>query len=238
MGTSPPCVICPLSEIGFCGALLGKSFQQSLLHQNSDWQEHHRFRANERIIIRHDVSEYVYVLCDGWAFRFFQLPDGRKQILRFLLPGDLFAAITVFEKKLHFSVQALTDVRISRFKRTEMQARLAVKPAILKEARRVCVVETHDADELSTALGTRSAEGRIAYLLFHLTSRLMACGVIREHRYRFPLRQQHIAEAVGLTTVHVSRVIGIFRKRRLIELSGGVLEVLAPAELERIGSIK
>jgi CRP-like cAMP-binding protein len=157
--------------------------------------------------------------------------------LRFLLPGDLFAAITVFEESRYSSVEALTDVRISRFKRTEVMARLAVKPAILASARSLCVVETNEADELSTVLGTRSAEERVAYLLNHLTNRLRARSVIRERRYRFPLRQQHIAEAVGLSTVHVSRVMGVLRKRGLIELSEGVLEVFDPTGLERIGAI-
>ena len=196
------------------------------------------FRANESIVNPVDVFDYVYVLCDGWAFRFFQRPDGRKQILRFLLPGDLFAPLTVFEEAPHFSVQALTDVRISRFNRTEVQARLSVAPAVLKVTINVCVRETKDADELSAALGIGSAEERIAYLLCHLTNRLAAQGIIRDRRYRFPLRQKHIAEAVGLTKVHVSRVMRSFHERRLIQLSGGILEVLNPTELERIGSFK
>jgi CRP-like cAMP-binding protein len=238
MEKSSHCVTCPSSEIGFCGALLGKPSEQAAQFRKFDRQDHQMFRANESIVNPHDAFEYVYVLCDGWAFRFFQRPGGRRQILRFLLPGDLFAPLTVFEETPHFSVQALTDVRISRFDRTEVQARLSVVPAILKVAINVCVGETKDADELSTALGIGSAEERIAYLLCHLTSRLAAHNVIRDHRYRFPLRQKHIAEAVGLTTVHVSRVMSSFHERRLIRLSGGILEVLNPTEFERIGSFR
>ena len=92
-------------------------------------------------------------------------------------------------------------------------------------------------EELAFVLGQRSAEERIAHLFLHLMRRIAARNVIRDHRYRLPLRQQHIADAVGLTPVHVSRVIGAFRDRGLIELSGGVLQVLDPAELERIGSL-
>jgi CRP-like cAMP-binding protein len=63
-------------------------------------------------------------------------------------------------------------------------------------------------------------------------------NVIRDQRYPFPLRQQHIADAVGLTSVHVSRVLGLFRDRRLLALSEGVLTVFNPSELERIGSLR
>jgi len=61
--------------------------------------------------------------------------------------------------------------------------------------------------------------------------------VIREQRYPFPLRQQHIADAVGLTPVHVSRVLSLFRERGLVVLSDGVLQVFNLPELERIGSL-
>jgi CRP/FNR family transcriptional regulator len=237
MIASMRCASCSLRDLGFCGALLGKPSQQPPTQHNYKGQDHRKFSPNENVVARHDVSEFVYVLCEGWAFRFLQPSNDRRQILRFLLPGDLFSALTVFEEKLYFSVQALTGVLISRFKRAEVLARLAVNPAILNAARSICVVEANDADELSTCLGTRSAEQRIAYLLFHLTNRMVARRLVRDHRYRFPLRQQHIAEAVGLSTVHVSRVMSIFRKRRLVELSEGVLEILEPAELQRIGAI-
>jgi len=68
--------------------------------------------------------------------------------------------------------------------------------------------------------------------------RIAARNVIREQRYPFPLRQQHIADAVGLTSVHVSRIFGLFRDRRIVTLSEGVLQVFNLPELERIGSLQ
>ncbi len=61
--------------------------------------------------------------------------------------------------------------------------------------------------------------------------------VIRENRYPLPLRQQHIAEAVGLTAVHVSRILGTLRERGILDLSNGVLEVLNMRELQRLCSL-
>lgn len=231
-----PCVTCPNRKFGFCGALLHSS-EETPFQQKPNWQHYRAARSGEQIIVRNQVSEDVFVLCDGWAFRFFQLSNGRRQILNFLLPGDLFSTVAVFEERPNFSAQALTEARLSGFRRSEVQARCANDPRMITALAESCAAETDSADGLMTALGQRSAEERIAYLFLHLMQRIAARSVIREQRYRLPLRQQHIADAVGLTSVHVSRVIGLFRDQGLIEFSSGVLQVLNLPELKRIGSL-
>ncbi len=235
MQTASPCVTCPHRDLGFCGALMEKRFEQS--HQGANWQHHQTVPAGKQIVTRNQVSEDVFVLCGGWGFRFFQLPDGRRQILNFLLPGDLFSVTSVFEPRFRFSVTALTEVQISGMRRAEVQARLAINPGILTALGAACSAESEAADKSLTALGQYSAEERIAHLLLHLMRRIAALSVIREQRYPFPLRQQHIAAAVGLTSVHVSRVLSHFRERGVAELSEGVLRVSSLADLERIGSL-
>lgn len=237
MQTASPCVNCPHLDQGFCGALLEKRFEESLSPQAADWQHHRIVPAGKQIAARNQLSDDVFVLCGGWGFRFFQLPDGSRQILNFLLPGDLFSATSVFEERFHFSVKALTVIQISGLRRAEVLARLTINPDILTALASSCVTETRAADEMQTALGQRSAEERIAYLFLHLMQRIAARSVIRDQRYPFPLRQQIIADAVGLTAVHVNRVLSLFRERGLVELSDGVLKVFNLPELERIGSL-
>jgi CRP/FNR family transcriptional regulator len=237
MQTATPCVTCPNRDLGFCGALLGKLSEESRLCEATNWQHHRTAPAGMQIATQNRLSEDIFVLCGGWAFRFFQLPDGRRQILNFLLPGDLFSVTSVFEERFHFSVKALTEIQISGMRRAEVQGRLAINPGILTAVASSCVTETRAADEMQTALGHRSAEERIAYLFLHLMQRIAARSVIREQRYPFPLRQQVIADAVGLTAVHVNRVLSLFRERDLVELSDGILKVFNLPELERIGSL-
>jgi CRP/FNR family transcriptional regulator len=237
MQTTSPCVACPYHDLGFCGALLEKPFENSYSRQRANWQHYRTVAAGQRIVTRNHVSEDVFVLCSGWGFRFFQLSSGSRQILNFLLPGDLFSATSVFEQRLQFSVKALTAVQISGMRRAEIQARLVANPVILTAMANCYVAEAAAADEMLTALGQRSAEERIAYLFLHLMKRITARSAIREQRYPFPLRQQVIADAVGLTSVHVSRVLSLFRERGIVELSEGVLRVSNLAELERIGSL-
>jgi CRP-like cAMP-binding protein len=205
--------------------------------QDANWQHFRTVPAGTLIAPRNQLSEDVFVLCSGWGFQFFQLQNGRRQILNFILPGNHFSATLVFKERFHFSVKALTEVQISGLQRAEIQSRLAANPGVLRALAKSLIDEAAAADEMRVALGQRSAEERIAYLFLHLMQRLAARSMFREQRYPFPLRQQHIADAVGLTPVHVSRVLSLFRARGIVELSEGVLRVSNLAELERIGSL-
>jgi CRP/FNR family transcriptional regulator len=237
MQIASPCVTCPHRDLGFCGTLLQKGFEESRSHHGADWQHHRTIPAGKQIATRNQVSEDVFLLCGGWGFRFFQLPDGRRQILNFLLPGDLFSVASVFQERFHYSVKALTEIQISAMRRAEIRARLAINPDILTALANSGIAEVEAADGMQIVLGQYSAEERIAYLLLHLTRRIAARSVIREQRYPFPLRRQHIADADGLTPVHVSRVFSLFRDRGIVELSEGVLQVFNLPELEHIGSL-
>lgn len=231
-----PCVTCPNRKAGFCGALLGTDDGAECALQPS-WQHYRGARAGEQVLVSNRETDNVLMLCSGWAFRFMQATNGRRQIINFLLPGDLVSVAAMFENPPRASAQAITEIRLSLFQRSEVLSRLSSNPFFSEVVSDLWLKQVTTVEELVFVLGQRSAEERIAHLFLHLMRRIAARNVIRDHRYRLPLRQQHIADAVGLTPVHVSRVIGAFRDRGLIELSGGVLQVLDPAELERIGSL-
>ena len=236
MKSVSPCAACPRFGLGFCDAVLGKASEPAP-EKNEAWQHHRIVPAGKHIVARNQSSPDVFVLCGGWGFRFLQLADGRRQILGFLLPGDLFSVASVFEERAHFSVKALTAVQISAMRRSEIQLRMLDNPEIVMALAKTCVAETESSDQMITELGQCSAEERIAFLLLNLMKRISARNVIREQQYPFPLRQQHIADAVGLTSVHVSRILGTFRDRGIVELSNGVLKVADLNELKHLGSL-
>lgn len=231
------CVTCPNRQSGLCGKLLGSSPEEVAPAPKQGWQRFFAARPGQQIAARNQISGDIFVVCTGWAFRYFQLADGRRQILQFLLPGDIFSTITIFDETFHFSVKALTEVQISGFARSKIHEMCATDSGVRWAVAKSCIDECQDATELATALGQFSAEERIAHLLLQLMSRVAARSVIRDGRYSLPLRQQHIADAVGLTPVHVSRVFSAFRDRGVLALSDGVLQVFNASELERIGSV-
>lgn len=237
MNQVSPCPTCPRSNVGFCGAILG-NLKTTGSSETSAWQYHFVIPASKQVLTSHEATPDIYVLCHGWAFRFLQLPDGRRQILHFLLPGDLFSISSIFQDRVHFAVKALTAIQVSAMKRAEVQSRIMLNVSTaLPVIGRCCSAQSEGSERQIATLGLCSGEERIAYLFLHLMKRIAERSVIREDRYPFPLRQQHIADAVGLTAVHVSRILGTFRERGIVDLSNGVLEILNMRELQRLSSL-
>ncbi len=229
------CVACPQSNSGFCGALFSACAVNSSVKKLNP-----RFstvRGGQRILHQPRSNDDVLILCTGWAYRYHQLADDGRQILRFLLPGDLFSPAAIFSEELRFSVNALTDVQVSRMTHSEIRKKCLADEAVMLAVFNSVTDNGRDAYSLLTAIGRRSADARIAYLLLSLMRRIASRSVIADHRYPFPLRQQHIADAVGLTPVHVSRVLAQLRDRGILTLAEGILQVADLSELERIGSL-
>jgi CRP-like cAMP-binding protein len=233
-----PCQTCRVREAGLCGSLLRGQGSPSEAEYGRLQQEFHRSLPRRNIYDAGRATDDVFVICSGWAFRFAQLPDGRRQTLSILLPGDVVSGVSLFARKLGYSVQALTKVSYCRFSRSEILNSLTTRPEVLESLTSICLVEKERADEAITDLGRRSASERISRFILQLMDRLAARGMVKDQSFEFPLRQQHIADAVGLTTVHVSRVIGAFRQSGLVEIGGGRLTIGDLAELRRAADVK
>jgi CRP-like cAMP-binding protein len=191
-------------------------------------------RRRQAIYRAGEILEGIPVVCDGWASRVCRLSDGRRQILSFILPGNLVSTNAVFMQSLNFFVEAITPVRYSFYDRADFNRRLSSAPSLITTLVGACLLEKEEADQLATNLGRRPAEERIARLFLHLRGRLEMRGLVRNQSFSMPLRQQHIADATGLTPVHVNRVIGSLRNKGLIEMAGGVLTICDLAGLRRL----
>lgn len=213
----------------------GKRLQQ---HQLSFTPVRQTIRPRRNIYIRGEPTDQTYIVCEGWACRVARLFDGRRQILSLLLPGDLFSATSSFQQSMDFYVEAVTEVRYAAIKNTELRAKLAEDPALLESFMELCIAEINEAHQRLIDLGQRLAEERIALLILQLMDRLDARGMVHDQSFEFPLRQLQIADAVGLTPVHVSRVMSMLRHSGLIESQNGVLRILDLPKLRRIGGMR
>lgn len=221
--------ICTICSSGLSASADGISHTHSSL-QNS---RHFALPAGECMLVEASAIPEVYVLSDGWAFRFLQLPNGRRQIFNFLLPGDIISGGSIYNELQHSTVKALTGVQVCCRPRSEFEAELTANP--LAAARGTSVHMT--LDEMIIVLGRFPAERRIAYLLLHLMKRVSLRKTARDFRYSIPLRRRHIADAMGLTIEHVSRTLKVFRDHGILDLSQGILTVRNMHELERLGLI-
>jgi CRP-like cAMP-binding protein len=198
----------------------------------------HTFPARRAISHPAEWSESVPVISHGWAMSSLALPDGRRQILSFLLPGDLACTASLFEPVSGRLVEAVTEVTCHSFKRHELKSFLFAHPDLIEMLTRIWIEERKQSDQLAIDLGRRTANERIARLVLNLMERLARRGMVQNQTMEFPLRQHHIADATGLTPVHVSKVLSDFRRRGLVEISDRTLSVHDLAGLRGVSLLR
>jgi CRP-like cAMP-binding protein len=191
----------------------------------------HTVPARRTIFHPKEWSEFVPVICRGWSVSSIALPDGRRQILAFLLPGDAVSMAFLFGPLSGRHVEAVTEVTYRKFKRSHLRALLFENADLFDRISKTWIDERLQADQLALDLGRRTASERIARQILNLAERLARRGMMSGQTMEFPLRQRHIADATGLTPVHVSKVLGEFQRAGLIEISSRSLTILNEAEL-------
>ncbi len=222
LGGARPCLACPAGYPELCRALINPKAEDRDLPQRPIPQDFEIVEPHRNIYLRDKKSEDIYILCDGWAFTFLQTADGRRQVISFLVGGDFFSCDLLFGAGSNLSLRTLTKGLFCRMKRAEVRGRIAASEAALNIIGKICVENGRAKNELLLDLGRRNADERIVHLILTLTERLDRLGLARDGDYPFPLRQRDIADATGLTPVHVGRMIAKFRESRLIELSPAV----------------
>lgn len=233
--SSCSCFACPAYELNLCAAAGKKTGPEAGWHPDAPTLVSSVHTIPARRIICHpkEWSEFVPIICNGWATSSVALPDGRQQILSFLLPGDFVSTVFLLEAMSGRSVEAVTEVTYRKFKRSDIKTNLLLFPDLLEKLVKIWSEERTLADQLALDLGRRTADERIARLLLNLTDKLAKRGMMRGQTTDFPLRQRHIADATGLTPVHVSKVLGEFQRAGLIEISGRLLTIVNESELRR-----
>jgi len=165
-----------------------------------------------------DEHEFLYEITSGWLARSRTAPDGRRQIMIVFLPGEFCGIKSLFMTRQPDAVVALTQATARRIhfrQACELAARdFAVA---LHLARQLALDERH-LHNWTLRLGRANAEERIAALLLELRHRLLLLGHNAGTQYALPLSQEQIADHVGLTTVHVNRVLRRFREMRMVSI--------------------
>ena len=240
--------VAPLAQ-ATCAAC--SAYEHSICQAASAWsqptdasvqvQQSAHIVAARRIVCREqELYDVVPIICEGWAASVVMLSDGSRQILSFLLPGDIVSAALFFDVRPHYLVEAITDVRYRTLKRSEFRGALFKNSGLLEKLSKAWTEETIRADQLIVDLGRRTADERIARLILNLAERLEKRGMIESETVEmdFPLRQHHIADATGLTPVHVSKVLTEFRRGGLINISDRSLTIFDPVGFRRVAQMR
>jgi CRP-like cAMP-binding protein len=207
---------------------------EELVAINEIKSEHFLAPAGTEIIRAGDDSPELYTLYSGWAFRHKTLPDGRRQILNFLLPGDLLGLqAAMFDAALH-GIEALTDVRLCVLPRHKVWALFGQMPGLSFDVAWLGAREESLVDGNLTSVGRRNAAERVAALIVMLYKRANALGLVTDETFAFPLTQQHIADALGMSLVHTNKTLARLRRSGMFTRANGSLKLTNPRLLERV----
>jgi CRP-like cAMP-binding protein len=185
-----------------------------------------RFRAHTEIVAEGDAPRWAFILLDGMACRFRTMSDGRRQILTFIIPGDICGLQSLALKRMDHSIATIVPTSIAVIKRKLLLEAMMQHPRINAALWWSASQDEAIQREHVVALGRRNAHARVAYLLCELVWRYAAAGIGDGRAIRLLMTQSDIADALGLTPVHVNRVIQDFRKERLIVLNRHELRLL------------
>lgn len=165
------------------------------------------------------------LVLDGFVCRYKILPDGKRQIMGFYIPGDIPDLQSLHLKVLDNSIGTLVTSRIALIPHLVLQNLLRRHPNLADLFWRDTLIDAAIFREWMISIGRRTAFQRMAHLLCELRLRLDAVGLTRDKGYNLPVTQNELGDALGLSTVHVNRVLQDLRAEGLIILRGGTLTI-------------
>lgn len=191
------------------------------------------------VLVEQDVvADHALVVFAGFAGRYKRHPSGRRQIVALLSPGDLCDRGALHHEPLDHTVETLSHCQIAWVPRAAYRDLLDRHPAIERAMQRARLAEEATAREWIANLGLRSGLERTAHLLCELHERLRSVGQASEGQFDDPLTPMDMADALGMTSVHVSGVLQILQRDGLIALRGGRLRIVAPDRLRQLAGFE
>lgn len=174
--------------------------------------------ARRDIFSHGDRPERINLVLQGWACRYVTLEDGRRQITALLLPGDSCDLRMYLLRNFDHSVGTLTTVRVAQVRPEDLQETLTKHPALQKAFWMSGLVEEATARAWVANIGQRAAGERMGHLFCEVFLRLQAVGLTEENSCEFPMTQDQMADALGISSVHVNRTLMDLRTAGLISL--------------------
>ena len=189
------------------------------------------FKARHHIIREGDSPKYVHVMMEGWAARYKMLDDGSRQITAFLLPGDFCDMHVAILGEMDHGILAITDAQVALVPSETMEELPRQRPELGRALWWATLVDEAVLRDWIVNIGRRHADKRIAHLFCELHARLKLVGLVEGDQFDLPLTQEVIADALGLTPVHVNRMLQNLRAEGMIALKRGELRILDIAGL-------
>ena len=182
--------------------------------------------AHTDVVRDGDVCSHVHILVEGFACRYKIVEGGRRQILGFLVPGDVCDSHLFVLDRMDHSIMTLAEAKVALVSRETMRSLASDHPAVHQAIVWSTLVDAAVSREWLANMGRRSPDRRIGHLLCEILLRLKAVGLADEQRFAFPITQADLGDTMGLSTVHVNRTLQNLKEKKLIQWRRGLFEVL------------
>ena len=223
---STECSHCKVRALSICSALEGDE-----LDALDKITRHISFAKHETLFAQGDLLDAVYNITAGSVRLVKLLPDGRRQIVGFALPGD-FLGLSMSERN-GFSAEALSATATCQFPRKDFSALLDAKPHLLRRLHSMASHELSLAQDQMVILGRRTAEEKVAAFLLGLRKRWARLDGSTV-RAPLPMSRQDIGHFLGLTVETVSRMMTKLARDKVIVIVPDGVRLLDPARLEAL----
>lgn len=196
----------------------------------------HIIEPGEYIFMEGDVPDATYTLQEGWVICFKLLANGQRQILNVALAGDFIGYRSGANDAIDFSVMAVTSCRLCAFSQDNINFLLEISPKLTHRLISIQLQQAQTCRSRLSYVGQSQAKLKLAYFLMDIVNRLQKRGVDIDKPIHFPLSRVDIADAIGITSVHLSRVSVELREQGVVDCRRNHLHVLDPEKLEQLAN--
>lgn len=186
---------------------------------------------NEYLFREGDIHRSAYTLKEGWAICYKQLVDGQRQVVHIALPGDFLGYQTDPDKPIDYTVEALTECKFCSFTPEAIDRLLENDIHLIKRLMEIQNKQNAACKLKLSIIGQAQTRHKIAFFLTDLVNRLKRRGVDTSDVIPIPLSREDIADAIGITPVHLSRVIVEFHENNIMECRHNKLKIINLHEL-------
>lgn len=184
------------------------------------------YRAGQNIVSLNEPMDTLYIPITGWSLRAKFLDDGRRQIINFLLPGDYFDLMSLVGTRSDHTIIAATDTTIRHFRGRDFLDLIQASTKLASAFWWVTVQEETILRQQIVRIGRMSAQERIANFVLELNRRQSISDGRLSSTVPLPVPQAYLADALGLSVVHISRSLTNLKARNLLKTSRQGIEIV------------
>lgn len=179
------------------------------------------FKADEDIVREGDRPTESCIIVEGFAARYKLLPSGRRQISAIHISGDFVDLHSFLLKTMDHGVVTLSPARVAFVPHAILKTISEQHPHLTRMLWLSTLIDAAIHRQWLTTMGRSSATAQMAHLLCELYVRLRAVGQTNGLSFHLPVTQEELGDALGLSTVHVNRVLTELKTGRLVQWAGG-----------------